>query len=220
MLTIQNVSAIILAYLLGSISPLVWIGQIAYGIDIRGHGSGNSGATNTFRILGKKTGIIVLAIDVLKGWMAVHIAFILGEYSPETIPFTNFQLALGIAALLGHIFPIYVGFKGGKGIATLLGITIALYLESALISMGIFLAVFIIFRYVSLGSILAAVAFPISVIVLFNTTTPSLIDFSLFIAILVLITHRKNINRLIRGIEPRLKLSLKKKDIPDVDDDD
>src|SRR3954465_15189349 len=117
MISIYSILVLILAYLFGSIPTAVWIGQAFYGIDVREYGSGNAGATNTFRVLGKKAGIPVLIIDVLKGWLAVNIAF-LSRYAIGSVPYVNFQLVLGISSLLGHIFPIYVGFRGGKGIAT------------------------------------------------------------------------------------------------------
>ena len=120
MVSIEHIIAIVFAYLVGSIPTSVWIGKIFYGIDIRNYGSGNAGATNTFRILGKKAGIPVLLIDTLKGSIAVNLASIFGAESPESAVFVNFQMALGGAALLGHIFPVYAGFRGGKGIATLL----------------------------------------------------------------------------------------------------
>ncbi len=200
-----NIGALVLAYLLGSIPSAVWIGKSFYGIDVREYGSGNAGATNTFRVLGKKAGIPVLIIDILKGWVAVNIPY-LSEYRPGSEQFVNFQLVLGIAALFGHIFPIFAAFRGGKGIATLLGIVFALHFQAALVSVITFLLVFAVFRYVSLSSMVAAIMFPISIIVIFKTTISSLSIFSLVIAVLVLITHQKNIERLLRREESRVKL--------------
>src|ERR1700740_3421660 len=111
---LHQVLPLIAAYLMGSIPTAVWIGRIFYGIDVREYGSGNAGATNTFRVLGKKAGIPVLIIDILKGTAAVSLSFLSG-FQADTPFFTNFQIGLGIAALIGHIFPIFAGFRGGKG---------------------------------------------------------------------------------------------------------
>lgn len=214
--SLLNFSALLLAYLLGSIPSAVWIGQVFYGVDVREYGSGNAGATNTFRVLGKKAGIPVLLIDILKGWLAVNIPYI-SEYRPGSEQFMNFQLVLGIAALFGHIFPVFAGFRGGKGIATLLGIVFALHFQAALLSVAVFIVVFAVFRYVSLGSMLAAIMFPISIIIIFKTNISSLSIFSLVIAALVLITHQKNIERLLRREESRVKL-FSRNNSPQLDD--
>jgi glycerol-3-phosphate acyltransferase PlsY len=211
MISLINILALVLAYLLGSIASAVWIGQIFYGTDVREYGSGNSGATNAFRVLGKKAGIAVLLIDSTKGWLSVNLITLMHTLGithllPGTGPFIDFQLALGIAALLGHIFPVYVGFRGGKGIATLLGIILAVHTGAALASMGVFIVVLLITRYVSLSSMIAATAFPVVVILVFETTISSLVIFSLVIAILVLITHQKNIERLLRKEESKANL--------------
>jgi acyl phosphate:glycerol-3-phosphate acyltransferase len=198
------------AYLLGSIPTAVWIGKFFYKIDVREYGSGNAGATNTFRVLGKKAGIPVLIIDVLKGFAAVNLAY-LSDYIPHSNQFINLQLVLGIASLIGHIFPIFASFRGGKGIATLLGIILAVHLYAALIAIAIFVLVLLIFGYVSLGSMTAAILFPVIVIVIFKETVPSLIIFSILIAIMVLITHQKNIERLLRREESKAKIIKKKK---------
>jgi len=211
LITPFNILALISAYLIGSIPSAVWIGQIFYGIDVREYGSGNAGATNTFRVLGKKAGIPVLVIDVLKGWVAVNLAFLFLDNAGEA-EITNLQLALGIAALLGHLFPVYVGFRGGKGVATLLGIVLAVHLYAALISIAIFLVILLITNYVSLSSIIASFCFPVSVILIFNTTVPSLVIFSLFITVLVLITHQKNIERLLKNQESKTRLYKKSSD--------
>jgi len=209
-LTSNNILFLLGAYLLGSIPTAVWIGKYFYSIDVREYGSGNAGATNVFRVLGKKAGIPVLLIDVLKGFLAVSLAN-LSDYTVGSNQFINLQLVLGIASLVGHIFPIFASFRGGKGIATLLGIILAILPFAAFISIGIFIAVLLVSSYVSLGSMTAAVAFPIIVILGFKTTTPSLIIFSILIAIMVLITHQKNIERLLRREESKAKLINKKK---------
>ncbi len=212
MLTTSNILSLLGAYLLGSIPSAVWIGKFFYKIDVREYGSGNAGATNTFRVLGKKAGIPVLLIDTLKGFAAVSLAY-LSKYEPGSNQFINLQLVLGIASLVGHIFPIFASFRGGKGIATLLGIILAVHTSAALISIGIFIVVLLISSYVSLGSMIAAVAFPVIVIVVFQTKVPSLIIFSILIAIMVLITHQKNIERLLRREESKAKIIKKKKKV-------
>ncbi|MBL7892970.1 MAG: glycerol-3-phosphate 1-O-acyltransferase PlsY [Bacteroidia bacterium] len=204
-----QIISLIIAYLIGSIPSAVWIGKIFYGIDVREYGSGNAGATNTFRVLGKKAGIPVLFIDILKGFAAVQLPY-LTELVPGSVQFVNLQLVLGVAALFGHIFPLFAAFKGGKGIATLLGIILAVHPYAALVSIGVFLVVFLISKYVSLGSITAALTFPIIVIVVFKTRIPSLVIFSMVIAVLVLITHQKNIERLIKREESKSPLIKRK----------
>jgi acyl phosphate:glycerol-3-phosphate acyltransferase len=198
------------AYLLGSIPTAVWVGKRFYNIDVREHGSGNAGATNVFRVLGKKAGIPVLLIDVIKGFLAVSLARF-SQYTFGSTQFINLQLILGVFSLVGHIFPVFASFKGGKGIATLLGIIIAVYPYAAFISILIFLVIFLISGYVSLGSMTAAVAFPIIVVYVLKISIPSLVIFSVLIAIMVLITHKKNIGRLIRNEEPKTRLINKKK---------
>ncbi|MGD1848684.1 MAG: glycerol-3-phosphate 1-O-acyltransferase PlsY [Salibacteraceae bacterium] len=211
MLPADNIVALLLAYLLGSIPTAVWVGKVFYKIDVREYGSGNAGATNTFRVLGIKAGIPVLLFDVFKGCAAVSFVRFFTDYHPDSAAYVNFQLALGVCALLGHIFPIYVGFRGGKGIATLLGIMIAVHYQAALSAAGVFLVIFLSTRYVSLGSMLAAVSFPFIVIWVFHSRIPSLIIFSLFIAIMVLVTHQKNIERLLKKEESKANLSFKKR---------
>jgi len=220
MITTANVLSLIFAYLLGSIPASVWIGQIFYGIDVREYGSGNAGATNTIRVLGKKAGIPVLLFDIIKGAFAVNIPFIYSNYSPESVQFLNMQLVLGLAALLGHIFPIYVGFRGGKGIATLLGIVIAMDYIAAGFSLVVFSLVLVFTRYVSLSSIIASIAFPCFVIFLQDDVKNSMIIFSLFISVLVLITHQKNIERLLRREESKIFGKSRMLSEDDDDDDD
>jgi len=215
MITPINIIALIIAYLLGSVASAVWIGKIFYNLDIREYGSGNSGATNAFRVLGKKAGAAVLLMDSSKGWLSVNIAqllysFQLSPYLPGSPHYVDLQLALGVAALIGHIFPIYVGFRGGKGIATLLGMILAIHPIGAIASLGVFVLTLLISRYVSLSSIIASCSFPLVIILVYQETIPSLVMFSLSIAILVLITHQKNIERLIRKEESRANLFGKK----------
>lgn len=210
MLNAENIIALLLAYILGSIPTSVWVGKIFYDIDVREYGSGNAGATNTFRVLGKKAGIPVLIIDVLKGWLSVKLSLLFGGNFITEAQTVNFQLALGVASLMGHIFPVFAGFRGGKGIATLLGMMIAIHYQAASLSTLVFIVVFVTSRYVSLSSMIAAATFPIVIIVVFESTISSLIIFSLFISVLVLVTHQKNIERLIRREESKANIFKKK----------
>jgi glycerol-3-phosphate acyltransferase PlsY len=211
MITFTTIFGLLIAYLIGSVPTGVWISRYFYKIDIREFGSGNAGATNTFRVLGKRAGIVVMALDIFKGFLAVRLATMLGNYDMGSEQFVNYQLSLGIAAVFGHLFPIYVGFRGGKGVATLLGMILAIHPEAALICFGIFLISLVLTSYVSLSSILASIAFPLVVIVYFDTPVPSLQVFGIAIAILVLTTHQKNIERLVKGEENRAKLFRRKK---------
>lgn len=195
--------ATIISYLLGSIPSSVWIGKIFYGIDVREHGSGNAGTTNTFRVLGAKAGIPVFIIDVLKAYVSAQLVRFF-PYLPETPHYVNLQLLFGMTAVLGHIFPVYVGFKGGKGVASLLGVTLALAPISALLAFGVFAVVLLISHYVSLGSMIAGCSFPLFVFFVDKTAILSLQCFSIIFAILILVTHRKNINRLRKGEESKI----------------
>ena len=205
------VLGVIVAYLLGSISSSVWIGRIFYHKDVRQYGSHNAGTTNTIRVLGLAPGIVVLLIDAFKGWFAVKLDFLfLTEATLNQKVF--FDVALAVAAVLGHVFPIYTGFKGGKGVATLMGVVLAIYPEAFVASVLIFALVFLATRYVSLSSILAATAFPFLEMFVFRQTEPALRYFSVFIGLFIIVTHRKNIGRLLRGDESKLSLSKKKGD--------
>lgn len=213
---VVNVVITIVAYLMGSIPTSVWISRTFFNIDIRDFGSGNAGSTNTFRVLGVKAGIIVFIVDVLKGFAAVNLIHFTSYYIPHSGDYINIQLLLGIAAMLGHIFPIYVGFKGGKGVATLFGVICAISLYPTLIMAGIFVVTLVATRYVSLSSMIAGFSFPVLTIVIFKETTPTLVIFSLIMAILMLFTHQKNIERLLAKEEKKANLpKIKKKSKPE-----
>ncbi len=203
------------AYLIGSICTAVWLGKWYYGIDIRQHGSGNSGATNTFRVLGKKPGSIVMLIDILKGWAATSLAGLLVVFNaiPEDHSIVYYQLGLGMLAVVGHIFPVYERFKGGKGVATLLGMMLAIQPEVALVCIGVFVVVLFVSKYVSLGSILGALSFPMLLLLhpRFHPDNPILIIFGFILFAVVVITHRKNINRLIAGEESKANITIGRK---------
>lgn len=205
-LTLQVLGLSILAYLLGSIPSAVWIGLRFYGKDVRDFGSGNAGATNTFRVLGKKAGTIVLAMDMLKGFFAASLVHVLKGVSPNTYQFVNLQLLFGLLAVIGHLFPVFAQFKGGKGIATLFGMIIAIHYPSGLFCLGLFLIILFLTRYVSLGSILAAIAFPLGVVYVFNQKEPLFIAFAITAALLVIFTHQKNIKKLVKGTENKANL--------------
>jgi len=197
------VSIIISAYLLGSIPTSVWVGKIFYGIDIREHGSGNAGATNTIRILGWKAGLPVIIVDVLKGFAAVTLIRFVQSPPPGTDQFVNYQLMFGGAAVIGHIFPVFARFRGGKGVATLFGMVLAISPFSTLVCAGVFLITLFLTKYVSLSSILAGFTFPVAVIVIFHTSVTSLVVFSIAVSVLLVITHQKNIGRLLRREESK-----------------
>lgn len=196
---------VLLAYLIGSIPTSVWIGKRFYGIDVREFGSGNAGATNTFRVLGKKAGIPVLIIDILKGSLAVALAY-LSPYGFGLGEFINLQLGLGVAALMGHIFPVFAGFRGGKGVATILGIVICILPLASVLSLLVFLLVLFTFRIVSLSSMLAGVSFPLFLTLILGNTNPVLTSFSIVVALLLVVTHRKNIKRLLKKQEAKVSL--------------
>ncbi len=206
---------IILAYLIGSIPVALIISKKFFGIDIREYGSGNMGATNAFRVLGPKYGTIIMVLDILKGMLAVGLFYLLPYYLSNELERTNFMIGLGLSAVMGHIFPIFANFKGGKGVATLLGMLIAVQPVVAVCCVAVFVLVLYLTRYVSLSSILGAIMLPVSVILIWNEHELSYRIFALLVAFLVIITHQKNIGRLIRGAESRipiLKHRDKKKD--------
>src|SRR5882757_3697047 len=149
---------IIIAYLIGSIPTALIISKEFFGIDIRDYGSGNMGATNTFRVLGSKYGTMVMAMDIAKGIAAVSLFNFISYYHHNGLERTNFMIGLGLAAVIGHIFPVFAGFKGGKGVATLFGMLLAVQPVIAISCVGVFLLVLFLTRYVSLSSILAALA--------------------------------------------------------------
>ena len=212
MLNTEHILFLILAYFTGSFPSAVWVGRTFYNKDVREYGSGNAGATNTFRVLGKWAGIPVLLMDIFKGWLSVNYILLVSNSSQlSSTTFFEFQLAFGVAAVIGHLFPIYTGFRGGKGIATLLGLLIGLNAIAAIVAIVVFVIVFLISKYVSLGSILASLAFPFVVFVILDEkdVNASLELFSVFVPILTLITHQKNIERLIRGEENKVKFDKK-----------
>lgn len=198
---------IIVAYLIGSIPTAVWVSKAFFGIDIREYGSGNSGATNTYRVLGPKWGTIVMIVDMLKAIVAVKLAFLLPDsFDSNDIYLVNLQLGLGLSAVLGHIFPLWADFRGGKGVATLFGMVLGIQPNVALCCVGVFILVLYLTRWVSLSSILASVAFPVFILVIFNEPEKLYRVFAITVALLVLLTHQKNIGRLIKGSENKVPI--------------
>ena len=201
---------IILAYLIGSIPTAVWVSKRAFGIDIREHGSGNAGATNTFRVLGSKAGSFVMLVDMLKGFAAVKLS-LFSQFSWSSEAITNLQVFLGLAAVLGHIFPIWASFRGGKGIATLFGMILGIQPLVAVSLIGVFLLMLFLTRYVSLSSISASIAFPVLILFIFREPEVSYRVFAIATACLVVLTHYKNIGRLLHGNENKVPLFKKNK---------
>ncbi len=199
------ISFLIVAYLLGSFPTAVWIGKAFYNIDVREFGSGNAGATNTFRVLGRKAGVPVLIIDILKGALAVSLSYFSGFEAGST-DFITLQMGLGIAALIGHIFPIFAGFRGGKGVATLLGVVVCVNPLACSIALLVFLAVLFLSRYVSVSSMAAGVSFPIILNVFMHNQNTVLMVFSVLVSVVLIITHRNNITRLLNKQETRIRI--------------
>jgi len=201
-----------LAYLLGSIPSAVWVSKWVYGIDIREHGSGNAGATNTFRILGSKAGSGVMLADMMKGFIAVKLS-IFSSFPWTSEPFVNLQIFLGLAAVIGHIFPIWADFRGGKGIATLFGMILSIHPIVAASLVLVFMMMLLLTRYVSLSSIAASIAFPLLILFIFNAQAQELSYrlFAIATAFLVVLTHHKNISRLISGNESKVPFFRKRK---------
>lgn len=203
MLTFQVVTALIIAYLLGSIPTSVWIGKWFFNLDIRTQGSGNAGATNTIRVLGLKAGLPVLLFDVFKAWLAVHVSTWLTNPVFSTNQEVIYWIILGGLAVLGHVYPVFAGFRGGKGVATLVGVVIALYPASFLVIFIFFSLVMFITRIVSVSSISSSIIFPFVAIFMFDEKRIPLVILAIAIALFVPYTHRQNIKRLMNGTEKK-----------------
>ncbi len=190
------------AYLLGATPTSYWVGRGLRGIDLREHGSGNLGATNVFRVLGWKAALPVVVVDVLKGWVPVALFPALHPGVSE-----GWTLAFGAAAIIGHVFSFWVGFRGGKGVATSAGVFLALSPWGVLIALAVWMIAVALTRYVSLGSILAAAVLPVAVFLLPHGGGNLLKAFTLALAAFVIWAHRANIRRLLRGEENRFARS-------------
>ncbi len=199
----------LVAYFLGAIPTAVWLSKYVYGKDVREHGSKNAGATNTFRVLGKTAGIIVLIADIAKGMAAVALAFIISnELSSDN--YLLYKIGLGFAATLGHVYSVFTRFKGGKGVATMTGVLFYIFPLAALVCTIFFLVIFIVMHYISLSSMLSAVAFPIAAVLIYNLNDIKVISVLGLIPALVIYTHRSNISRILRGEENKMYLFGKK----------
>lgn len=188
------------AYVLGSIPSSVWIGKRFYGVDVREHGSKNAGATNTLRVLGPRAALPVFALDVAKGFAAVMLSHLSSHEGDMLI---NLKLVLVAGAVLGHIFPVFAGFRGGKGVATMAGAVLGVYPPAVLMCLVVFAVVLAVTHYVSLGSVTAGMLFPVFVIWVFHETYPPLVVFCCIVAGLMIFMHRKNIKRLLTGTESK-----------------
>ena len=209
------IGLMIVAYLLGSIPSAVWIGKKYYGIDIREHGSKNAGTTNMLRVLGKRAALPVFIIDYFKGFVAVILTSLMRyDDNVDEAWIINLRIIATVFVVLGHIYPIFAGFKGGKGVATLLGAGTGIYAPILLLCFGVWCLVFALWHYVSLASMVAGCCYPTFVLI-FSTMTydPAapfesipFIIFSWVVAILLVLTHRKNIERLREGNESNIYL--------------
>jgi glycerol-3-phosphate acyltransferase PlsY len=211
----QLLLGLVVAYVLGSIPSAVWIGKSFYGIDVREKGSHNAGATNTIRVLGLLPGLFVLAVDVVKGWVAVYLSsHVFGSFLKDwgwVNDFSYYSLAVGIIVVVGHALPLFAHFKGGKGVATMLGVVIGLFNPIIPFVLAIFAFTFIMTKYISVSSMVAAISFPILYITSslwipkVERPTLSMIVFSVIVALFILWTHRKNIKRLKNHQEPKFR---------------
>jgi glycerol-3-phosphate acyltransferase PlsY len=208
---------VLLSYMVGSMPTAIMLSKWRHGFDIRTKGSGNAGGTNVFRVLGWKSGVFVMAIDMLKGLFATSVVSRL--FWDPTLPFYNhtpfddftiIQMICGGAAIIGHVWTIFAGFKGGKGIATAAGMLLGLTPTEFIVSIAVFFIFLLAFRYVSLGSIMAAVAFPLTLIIRYNLLSDeihsykTLVFFSIGIALFLIYSHRANIKRLLAGTEKKI----------------
>ncbi len=207
----------VLCYVVGSIPTAVIVSKRVFGFDIRERGSGNMGSTNAFRVLGKKWGITVQVVDILKGVFAV---VVLSHLFEGNIPFNHYtsftdetvvKIIAGVSAVLGHVFSVFVGFKGGKGINTAAGMLVGIAPVEVGIIVGVFLLTVFTSGYISLGSIFAALALPTSMAVRHNVFGAeiqgyhTIIYFLIALAVFVVYTHRTNIGRLMSGNESRFE---------------
>jgi len=202
----NEIMLIVVAYLIGSIPTSIWVSKAVFGIDIRQYGSGNPGASNTFRVLGAKWGTFVMIVDILKGLIATSLYILMPFYLQNELARTNFMIVLGLASVIGHIFPIWADFRGGKGVATILGMALAIQPIVAIICMLVFLITLLTTRFVSLSSMLAAVVFMVLILFIFKERETSYRIFAIIVAILMVITHQKNIGRLIHGKENKTSM--------------
>lgn len=213
---------IILSYLVGSIPTSIILSKLVKGIDIRNYGSGNAGGTNVFRVMGWKYGVLTIIFDALKGAIAVifvarlHYGNMPFQNATPFDDFTLVQIIAGLSAVLGHIWTIFAGFRGGKGIATALGFLLTLITIDMLVALAVFFLVVLITKYISLGSILASISVPLILIIRENIFGVNIqgynviLPFTISLVCLILFTHRKNVKRIFAGTENQIKIFGKK----------
>lgn len=213
MFSVEVLPFYLLAYLLGSIPTAVWVGKAFYGVDVREHGSKNAGATNTYRVLGRRAAIPVLLIDILKGFAATSLIHLYPDLvTRETSLFVLIKVVCGALAVTGHLFPVLAGFRGGKGVATLFGMVIGLHPAAAGISLLAFAVTYGFSSYVSLGSMVASLFFVVSMFIFREDRTAMLVFAGLQFA-LIIFTHRKNIKRILAGEEKAIRLTTRTKNL-------
>jgi glycerol-3-phosphate acyltransferase PlsY len=196
----------IAAYMLGSFNAAYWLGRWFKGIDVREHGSKNAGATNLLRVAGWKIALPAFILDVGKAYAAASLAFLQNTWLPDSEAFLLWQIGLGMLAVIGHLLPVYIGFRGGKGVASMLGVVLAVHMPAALAALSVFVLVLMITRIVSISSVSAGLSFPVFMILVFGERHIVLLTFSLLAAVLLLITHKRNLKRLLSGKEKRIRL--------------
>ncbi len=205
LVTPEKIAILLLAYIIGSIPTSLWVGKLFYNVDLRERGSRNAGATNTIRVLGIRVGLPVLVFDMFKGYLATTLTgFLRPDLGDEVI--IQMKLLFGLIAVTGHLFPVFAGFRGGKGIATLMGIFIGLYPLPALVTLGIFLLVFIGTRIVSVSSLIAITLYPAVTWLLFGIHNKTFTAFTMLFVLIVWYTHRENLKRLVKGKEKKISL--------------
>ena len=201
---LNSVIVFVIAYLMGSIPAALWIGKTFHKTDVRMHGSGNAGAANVIRVLGWKTGLPVLVIDLAKGWIAAMLPVFFNVAEPGSILMTNLQILTGLISIVGHIFPVFADFRGGKGVASVFGVLLALQPLLTLCCVGVFMFVLLSTGIVSVASICSGITFPVLLFLFFDTPSVIFKMFSVFVGFALILTHRKNIGRLLRGEESKL----------------
>ncbi len=202
-------TVVLASYLAGAIPTSIIVGKILRGrdFDIRNEGSGNAGGTNVFRVLGWKPGVFVMLLDAFKGFAATLWVAHWQPFGPSHIDATVLPIICGVAAVIGHIWTVFAGFRGGKGVGTATGMIVALYPIAALVCFVIFVGVVYLTRYISVGSIIAAACLPIVLFLgekfFMNEVPDAMFQFSVMLTILIIYTHRQNIRRLLAGTENR-----------------
>ena len=205
----STIILIVVAYILGSVPNALWIGKVFKGIDIREHGSKNTGSTNAARVLGAKLGILTLILDISKGAIPVALSLFMKADLLENITgISNLDfIMIGIFAIIGHSFSIFMKFKGGKAVATTVGVFTVLVPKALLLAAVVFFVIFALTRYVSVSSITAAISLPILIFFLYGDIPYTV--FGGIITILIIVKHKSNIQRLLNGTESRFTINKK-----------